>query len=114
VNNLKIRYNIAIGSPDSYAAITSWGGNARNITLQRNTAIAARFGLLLDDSDYYVTANYNRLATIKISGTKPGNWITSPNITSSTLANVATMTLTPTYCSAPGYSGTIVVGSPTA
>lgn len=113
-NNLVIRYNIAIGTPDSSAAITSWGGNARVVAVQRNAALAAKFGLRLDSSDYSVTANYNRTAGVQIVGTKPGGWVVSPNTTNSTLAGTYNMTLTPTYCSAPSYTGTIVVGSPTA
>jgi hypothetical protein len=107
-NNLTFRYNILVGSSEAEYGITSWGAYTRKVTITGNVAMSPRWGLRLHQSDVGVIATRNVIKGIIFVYSQPAGWVVSSNRQQSLAPDTVT---TPDYCSSPGYSGSLAVGS---
>jgi hypothetical protein len=109
-NNITIRSNLLIATPDSSYAITAWGGRARGIIISENVALAAKRGLRLHGDDRDVTVEHNVLNGIQLVKGAPVGGVIADN--RDLRRSAARGIFTPDYCAMDGYSGPIHVGLP--
>ena len=84
-----IERNIFIATSTAQAALTSWGGNTRGVTIRNNVLIAPRGGLLTNGSDTGVTIADNYLSGIIYHRGQGAGWKVADNRTADTDLRIA-------------------------
>lgn len=107
-NNLTIRNNIFISTPDARAAISGWGGSADGIMIENNIALGGDRGVLLHRGDKNVTVVGNLMTKLAAPRSIPSGWVLKDNKEVSFSA-AREARLSPARCSMEGRSGPIVV-----
>jgi parallel beta-helix repeat protein len=74
MNDMVVANNLFIGTPESSAALTSWGKTMRGITVRSNVLLGGKFGLRLAQTDREVLVEGNTLNGIAFIKPQPGAW----------------------------------------
>ncbi len=101
-NDLVIRHNIFISSPDGQAAINSWGKQTRGVVIEGNLAVGPKLGILLGKTDEDVVVRGNDAGRIADRGIRRKDWAITDNRTDLTLKDVEHGQFSEESCHVPG------------
>lgn len=72
-NELLLANNLFIATPDSSAAVSSWG-DTRNVRIRNNVMLGGKIGLLLSQQDRDVDVSNNIANGVSTRGPPPADW----------------------------------------
>lgn len=101
-NNLVIRRNIFIASPDGQAAINSWGKNIRGVRIEENLAVGPRLGMLINRNDRDVVIRGNDGGRIATRGVERSDQTIADNRTDLKLQDMSAGRFSEAGCHVPG------------
>lgn len=75
-----IEQNIFFGSETAVAALSSWGGNVRGVTIRNNVLIAPSGGVMTHPTDTGVAITHNYLPAVLYNKTAGTGWTVADNV----------------------------------